>query len=143
MHNPGVLQPKNTPKTTKAAPGHGGVRKGAGRKPTDHVPSDERLDYDSARARNETAKADLNELDLAVKRGEYVARSAVQQATATALSALTQTLRSIPDDLERTLGMDPHLAQDVGARIDAALQVLATQFEDVTRDAARQEHQDD
>lgn len=130
-------------KTTTPSRYHGGARAGAGRKPAGYVPSEDKQDYEAARARNESAKADLNELELAVKRGEYVARSAVQQATATALSALSQTLRSVPDDLERTLGLDPALAQEVGGRIDAALDVLATQFEDVTRDASQREGDDD
>lgn len=105
---------------------------GAGRKPADYVPSEDRLDYEAARARNESAKADLNELELAIKRGEYVPRAEVQEATATALSALSQTLRSVPDNLERTLGIAPELAQEVGAQIDAALDDVATRFEELT-----------
>ena len=110
----------------------GGARPGAGRKPADYVPSDDRLDYEAARARNESAKADLNELDLAIKRGEYVPRAEVQAATATALSALSQTLRSVPDNLERTLGLSPDIAQEVGRQIDAALDDMATRFEELT-----------
>ena len=119
--------------TKKLAPlGLGGARPGAGRKPADYVPSEDRLDYEAARARNESAKADLNELELAIKRGEYVPRAEVQEATATALSALSQTLRSVPDNLERTLGIAPELAQEVGAQIDAALDDVATRFEELT-----------
>lgn len=110
----------------------GGARPGAGRKPADYVPSDDRLDYEAARARNESAKADLNELDLSIKRGEYVPRAKVQAATATALSALSQTLRSVPDNLERTLGLGPDIAQEVGLQIDAALDDMATRFEELT-----------
>lgn len=110
----------------------GGARPGAGRKPADYVPSGDRLDYEAARARNESAKADLNELDLAIKRGEYVPRAEVQAATATALSALSQTLRSVPDNLERTLGLSPDMAQEVGRQIDAALDDMATRFEELT-----------
>lgn len=110
----------------------GGARPGAGRKPADYVPSDDRLDYEAARARNESVKADLNELDLAIKRGEYVPRAEVQAATATALSALSQTLRSVPDNLERTLGLSPEVAQEVAQQIDAALDDMATRFEELT-----------
>lgn len=113
----------------------GGARPGAGRKPADYVPSEDRLDYEAARARNESAKADLNELELAIKRGEYVPRAEVQAATATALSALSQTLRSVPDNLERTLGITPELAQEVGAQIDAALDDVANRFEELTLQA--------
>ena len=121
----------------------GGARPGAGRKPADYVPSDDRLDYEAARARNESAKADLNELDLAVKRGEYVPRAEVQAATATALSALSQTLRSVPDNLERTLGLSPDTAQEVGRQIDAALDDMATRFEELTVQAVEVENGSD
>ncbi|MEN6585106.1 MAG: DUF1441 family protein [Sulfuricella sp.] len=121
----------------------GGARPGAGRKPADYVPSDDRLDYEAARARNESAKADLNELDLAIKRGEYVPRAEVQAATATALSALSQTLRSVPDNLERTLGLSPDIAQEVGRQIDAALDDLATRFEELTVQAVEVENGSD
>ena len=113
----------------------GGTRPGAGRKPADYVPSEDRLDYEAARARNESAKANLNELELAIKRGEYVPRAEVQAATATALSALSQTLRSVPDNLERTLGITPELAQEVGVQIDAALDDVANRFEELTLQA--------
>ena len=121
----------------------GGARPGAGRKPADYVPSDDRLDYEAARARNESAKADLNELDLAIKRGEYVPRAEVQAATATALSALSQTLRSVPDNLERTLGLSPDIAQEVGLQIDAALDDMATRFEELTVQAVEVENGSD
>ena len=121
----------------------GGARPGAGRKPADYVPSDDRLDYEAARARNESAKADLNELDLAIKRGEYVPRAEVQAATATALSALSQTLRSVPDNLERTLGLGPDIAQEVGRQIDAALDDMATRFEELTAQAIEVENGSD
>ena len=121
----------------------GGARPGAGRKPADYVPSDDRLDYEAARARNESAKADLNELDLAIKRGEYVPRAEVQAATATALSALSQTLRSVPDNLERTLGLSPDIAQEVGRQIDAALDDMATRFEELTQQASEVENGSD
>ena len=125
---------------SKTVPAHLRQRaQGAGRKPADYVPSDDRLDYEAARARNESAKADLNELDLAIKRGEYVPRAEVQAATATALSALSQTLRSVPDNLERTLGIAPELAQEVGTQIDAALDDVATRFEELTQQASEVE----
>ena len=130
--------------TRKLAPLQlGGARPGAGRKPVGYVPSDDRLDYEAARARNESVKADLNELELAIKRGDYVPRAEVQAATATALSALSQTLRSVPDNLERVLGISPDVAQEVGAQIDSALDNIATQFEELTLQAAEVEGEND
>ena len=117
---------------TKRVPDHLRQRApGAGAKPPGWEPPPERLDFEAARARNEAAKADLNEHELAVKRGEYVLRSAVQEATATALSALAQTLRSVPDNLERKLGVSPELALEVGIQIDAALNDVAAKFEEM------------
>jgi phage terminase Nu1 subunit (DNA packaging protein) len=109
--------------------GHGGARPGAGRKPKDYVKPPMVEDFDVARARNESAKADLNELEFKVKSGEYVARSAVVQATATAYAALAQTLRSLPDHLERRLALAPEVAEEIGRQIDEALGELAEVFE--------------
>lgn len=55
----------------------------------------------------------------------------MQEATATALSALAQTLRSVPDNLERKLGVSPELALEVGIQIDAALNDVAAKFEEM------------
>lgn len=109
--------------------GRGGRREGAGRKPAGYVPPQERLDYEAARARNEAAKAALNELELAIRKGEYVERAAVREAASTALASLAQTLRSVPDNLERRLGLAPEIAQEVGMMIDQALDEVADQFE--------------
>lgn len=114
--------------------GHGGHRPGAGRRPADYVPTPEQADLASAKARNEAAKADLNELELRIKSGEYVDRGAVREATATALATLAQTLRSVPDNLERKLGLDPKVAEEVGKLIDAALDEVADEFEKLGRD---------
>lgn len=104
---------------------------GAGAKPAGYVPPPERIEYEAERARNEKAKADLNELDLAVRRGTYVLRAAVQEAAATALAAMSQTMRSVPDNLERKLGLAPEVAAEVGVAIDAALNEVANQFENM------------
>lgn len=86
--------------TVKRA-GHGGARPGTGPKPAGYEKPESVQDYDKARARKEAALADLHELDYKVKSGEYVSRSAVKQASATVLSTISQTLRSVSDNLER------------------------------------------
>ena len=108
--------------------GHGGARKGAGRKPAGYVRPQEVQDFESARARNEAAKADLNELEFKIKSGEYVEREAVKQASATALAAVAQSLRSLPDTLERKLNIAPEVAELIGVEIDATLDSLAEDF---------------
>lgn len=117
----------------------GGKREGAGRKPAGYVPPPSRVDFEMARARNEAAKADLNELDLRIKRSEYVPRSDVRLAAATALSILAQTLRSVPDNLERTAGIAPSLAEQIGTAIENALAAVADAFEELHEGAAAEE----
>ena len=80
---------------------NGGARAGAGRKPLGYEKPQNVKDYDDARARKESALADLHELDYKVKSGQYVPRAAIREASATAMAALAQTLRSLPDNLER------------------------------------------
>lgn len=111
------------------ANGHGGYRPGAGRKPAGYKPPQEKVDLDAAKARKEAAQADLYELDLRIKSGQYVDRAAVQQATATALATLAQSLRSVPDYLERVLGVSPEVAEEVGRAIDSAMDDAATEFQ--------------
>jgi phage terminase Nu1 subunit (DNA packaging protein) len=112
--------------------GHGGARFGAGKKPAGYIKPQEVIDFDAARARNESAKAQMNELELKIKTGEYSSRASFRQATATAMAALAQTLRSVPDNLERKLGVAPETAAEVGAQIDAALNDIANEFQMMT-----------
>lgn len=107
-------------------------RPGGGGKPAGYVRPEEIKDYDQAKARNESAKAELNELEVKIKTGEYGSRAAYRQAAATALASLAQTLRSVPDNLERRMGVSPEVAQEVGDQIDAALNDLASEFEMMT-----------
>lgn len=111
---------------------NGGAREGSGRKPNGYVKPKEVQAFDAARARNEQAKAELNELELKIKSGEYGSRAAFRQATATALASLAQTLRSVPDNLERRLGISPEIAAEVGMQIDDALNDIASEFEMMT-----------
>jgi phage terminase Nu1 subunit (DNA packaging protein) len=108
--------------------GRGGFREGAGRKPAGYEKPPEVLEYERERTRNEKAKADLNELEFKIKSGEYISRQAVQQAAATMLSSIAQTLRSVPDTLERRLNIDPSLAESIGAEIDNILEGLGDEL---------------
>ncbi len=109
--------------------GRGGARAGAGRKPNNYVKPTTTVDYETARARKEAALADLNELDYKIKSGQYVSRQAVRQASATVLAHLAQTIRSLPDNLERR-----GVAPSVCATIDAAITEVLS---DVQTDLAR------
>lgn len=44
---------------------------------------------------------------------------------------MAQTLRSVPDNLERKLGVSPEVALEVGILIDAALNDVAAKFEEM------------
>jgi hypothetical protein len=93
------------------------------------------VDLDEQRARHEKIKADQRELKLAIERGEYLPRAVQQQAAAAALAVLTQSLRSIPDNLERTLSLEPRVVEAIAVGIDAALSEVATAFKAMTKDA--------
>ena len=113
-------------------PKRGGARPNSGPKSGKFKGDGEATNYDdyaAARARNEAAKADLAELEFQVKSGQYVDRAAVRQASATAFATCAQAIRSIPDNLERTAGVSPDVAQIVSDQIDAALSALSTTLE--------------
>lgn len=85
--------------------------------------------FAGAKARKEAALAAKAELDFRVKAGLYLPREAVRAANATAYQAVAQALRSIPDNLERKLGLDPDVAERVGIMIDATMSDLAEELE--------------
>ena len=107
-------------------PGHGGARRGSGRK---RGGAEAFTQYAEARARHETAKANLAELEFRIKSGLDLERARVQQAAATAFATIAQTLRGIPDRLERTMGIDPATAEAIGKVIDSAMSDVALRLE--------------
>ena len=111
-----------------AGGGWGGARAGAGAKPDGYVPPAGRADFELERAEHERVKREQREFKLAVEKGEYLPRAAQQQAAATALAVLTQSLQSIPDNLERICGLTPKQAETAQGLVDKALNELATAF---------------
>jgi hypothetical protein len=112
-------------------PGRGGKRPGAGRPPASKSgpeASDDSKLYNASRARKEAAEANLKELQFKVETGLHVARISVVEASATALSNLAQSLRSVPDTLERK-GLEPRFCVMVGEAVDAALLEVSELFE--------------
>lgn len=91
---------------------------------------------DKAKARNESVKADLNELKFKVESGQYVMRTAMQQASATIVASFTQTMRCVADNLERTKGIAPDVAEAISQAIDAGLNDLADEFRMLCSDDA-------
>lgn len=89
-----------------------------------------------AQARKETALAGLNELELKIKSGEYLPRSAYREATATLLATLAQGLRSLPDTLESRVGLDPRALELVDTAVTEALNNVAETLALFTGDGA-------
>ena len=107
------------------ANGWGGAREGAGNKPADYVPTEDKVELENQRARHEKIKADQREFKLAQERGEYVSRAAIRQASATMLAVLSQ-VRSIPDNCERQFALAPEVVELMQQTIDASLNEVAT-----------------
>lgn len=120
--------------------GHGGRREGAGRPVGGEAlnggpeRTQAKVDFEVERARHEKVKADEREFNFAVTKGEYLPRVAQQTAAATALAILTQSLRSIPDNLERSLGLGPETVEQVAIEIDNALAEVALAFKAMTQE---------
>ena len=109
--------------------GHGGSRAGAGAKPKGYVKPEIVKDIDKSKARKEAALADQHELTYKIKSGQYVERAAVQQASATLLAELGQSLRSMADNLERKFNLLPNVVADISLTIDEALNNVANGME--------------
>jgi phage terminase Nu1 subunit (DNA packaging protein) len=109
-----------TTPTPDAPTGHGGRRAGSGRKPNAARTSDDEK-FSAARARRERANASRAEIALSAEAGALVSREAVRQACATLLAIVAQSLRSVPDNIERTLALQPEAVEAVAQQIDAAL----------------------
>ena len=97
----------------------GGARPGAGRKPKTDDPSDPYTVLAKARAKHEAYKANLAEQEFKKRAGDLLDRARVEQASATVLAAVAQTLRSIPDNLERAVGLTPEQAEECERIIDS------------------------
>lgn len=89
------------------------------------------LYYATGKARKEMAHAAKAELEFRIKDGQYLPRESVRGALAEAYQAVAQALRSIPDNLERKLGVSPELAEIVSTAIDDAMGELAYSMEQI------------
>jgi Protein of unknown function (DUF1441) len=114
----------------------GGARAGAGRPRADGEPnnayspevSDAQLDFERERAEHERVKREQRQFKLDCEMGLYLPRVAVQQASATALAVLTQSLRSLTDVLERAANLTPQQAEIAERTIDQALSEVSVAF---------------
>ena len=115
----------------KPATGHGGARARSGGK-SKHVrdsTEESHIEYTASRAKKESFAAKMLEHNFNVESGKYVPRAEVQRAAAVAFATVTQTLRAIPDNLERRLGISPEVAQQIAFQIDEIMGDLSDDLE--------------
>ena len=84
--------------------------------------------FDVAKTRKEEALANIHDLNFKIQSGAYLPRDAYREATATVLAAISQSLRSLPDAIERRHSVPPKVLQEIEATID---QVLAEAAENL------------
>lgn len=109
----------------------GGKRPGSGRKKGVSTATAEQTykQYAEGRAKKEQYLAETTELEYRRKAGMLVPRDEVKRATATAYAHISQTLRGIPDNLERKLALAPEVVEEVGKLIDDAMDTLSVELE--------------
>lgn len=112
---------------------HGGKRKGAGRPPgikgTNHKANgDPYFILAKAKAKRESYKAVLTEIEYKQKTGELYEKDEVIRVVSTAFNAIVQSLRSLPDNIERTTGCSPEIVQAIEEMIDNETEALASRL---------------
>lgn len=110
------------------ANGHGGLREGS------FIPASpereaHRVDGEYWKSRKTEAEALKVERENAVATGDLIPRPAVAAAAATAIAVFAQTARSIPDELERRLGLTPEVVEAIAVSMDEALAGLSKELE--------------
>lgn len=97
--------------------------------PTDGDEGSPYVAHKQAQADHERLKIEERQFDLEIRKGLHVEVAAVQQATATAMAALAQSLRSLPDLLERRCGLQPAAVRLVGQTVDEVLASAAASLQ--------------
>ena len=67
--------------------------------------------------------------DIQIRDRELIPAIEVEEAMATAFAAISQGLRSMPDNLERRLGIAPEITEAIEAQMDDEMQALADRLE--------------
>ena len=93
--------------------------------------------YAQSRARKEDALASLAELRLKTQSALYLPKAAFVHGNAVAQQTIAQALRTIPDTLERKLGVTPAVASEVATYIEAALGELSIALEEIFNEATK------
>ncbi len=88
-----------------------------------------RLNLAESRAAVEALKAKTLELGYREKLGLLVERSSVQAACQMVFSSFAQSMRSMQDEMERTLALSPQVAEAIGEYVDRTMDQLADSLE--------------
>lgn len=117
---------------------HGGKRPRAGGKSkvVRDATEEHHIKYTKSRADHEAFKAANARLDYEVKIGKYVLREDVRTSLSVVFAAISQNLRSIPDNLERRIGLSPEAISHVSIEIDEIMDNLADELESLNRESA-------
>jgi phage terminase Nu1 subunit (DNA packaging protein) len=120
--------------------GRGGARPGSGRPRLrvndDGQPLETGNIYEALakeKMRHEALKADRAEIENRLRAGELLERHDVEQAAMRMHAAIAQHLRSLPDALERRLGLSPAVVEDLEQAMDAATVELSERIADVLK----------
>lgn len=111
----------------KSTPGHGGAREGSGRKPKTYQ-ADAYTVLAKARAKRETHRAQLAELEWRQKSGELVSAAEVERVWSAQIIVAKTALLALPAKLAPELApiTDPaRIAEIIRLQIHAALTALA------------------
>jgi hypothetical protein len=96
--------------------------------------TEERVSLDASKARKAAADAERAELELEIFKGNLMKREEYRAASSVAMSILAQTLRSLPDTLERTHALSPAIAEALQEGIDVALSQVSETFRALSDD---------
>lgn len=118
------------PPVRKSTPGHGGSRPGAGRKPKGEQ-NDAYTLLAKAKAKRETYRAQLTELEYKQKAGELMPRDEYCRDLAAVLKIVAVTIESLPDVLERDAGIDGEAVERCQAVIDGLREELYIKLRDL------------
>ena len=110
---------------------HGGARPGGGRKKGGTTNKDAATQFAEARARKETALADLREQEVATRARTLIPAPEVEERIATAFATVAASLLGLPDDLERRHGLDADLVESVEMTVHEVLDALAERLVDL------------
>lgn len=110
---------------------HGGARPGGGRKKGGKTNQDAATQFAEARARKETALADLREQEVQARARTLIPAAEVEERIATAFATVAASLLGLPDDLERRHGLETDLVEAVEISVHEIMNGLADRLVDL------------